>query len=218
MPRIQAAQVAVTPFQQNCAVVWDAETGKGVVVDPGGDVPRIMAALDRAGCAVERILLTHGHLDHAGGAAELRRLLEAKRGVPVPIEGPDRRDAFLLSGIAEQAAQYGLEGLDNATPDRWLEEGDTVEIAGQPFEVLHCPGHTPGHLVFASPALGFALVGDVIFRASIGRTDFPYGDHDALIAAITGKLFPLGDGMRFLCGHGPGSTIGEERRSNPFLR
>jgi glyoxylase-like metal-dependent hydrolase (beta-lactamase superfamily II) len=218
MAKIQAAQIAVTPFQQNCALIWDAETGRGVVVDPGGDVPRIMAALDRAGCAVDRILLTHGHLDHAGGAAELKRLLEAKQDAPVPIEGPDRRDAFLLSGIAAQAAEYGIPGLDNATPDRWLAEGDTVAIAGQDFDVLHCPGHTPGHLVFASKALGFALVGDVLFRGSIGRTDFPYGDHEALIAAITGKLFPLGDDMRFLCGHGPGSTIGEERRSNPFLR
>ncbi|MGG5819298.1 MBL fold metallo-hydrolase [Falsiroseomonas sp. HW251] len=218
MATIKAAQIAVTPFQQNCALVWDAETGKGTVVDPGGDVPRITAAIDRAGFTVESILLTHGHLDHAGGAAELKRLLQAKGGAPVPIEGPDRRDDFLLSGIAAQAAEYGLEGLDNATPDRWLSEDDTVQIAGQDFEVLHCPGHTPGHLVFASRALGFALVGDVIFRGSIGRTDFPYGDHEALIEAITTKLLPLGDAMRFLCGHGPGSTIGEERRSNPFLR
>ena len=218
MPKIQAAQIAVTPFQQNCALIWDAESGKGVVVDPGGDVPRIATALDRANFTVERILLTHGHLDHAGGAAELKRLLEAKQGGPVPIEGPDRRDAFLLSGIAAQAAEYGLDGLDNATPDRWLAEGDTVAIAGQDFEVLLCPGHTPGHLVFVSKPLGFALVGDVLFRGSIGRTDFPYGDHAALIEAITTKLLPLGDGMRFLCGHGPGSTFGEERRSNPFLR
>jgi hydroxyacylglutathione hydrolase len=218
MPKIQAAQIAVTPFQQNCALIWDAESGKGVVVDPGGDVPRILAGLDRAGFTVERILLTHGHLDHAGGAAALKRELEARQGAPVPIEGPDRRDAFLLSGIAAQAAQYGLDDLENATPDRWLEEGETVSIAGQDFAVLHCPGHTPGHLVFASVALGFAVVGDVVFRGSVGRTDFPYGDHEALIAAITGKLLPLGDGMRFLCGHGPGSTFGEERRSNPFLR
>ncbi|WP_270938946.1 MBL fold metallo-hydrolase [Falsiroseomonas oryzae] len=218
MPKLQAAQVAVTPFQQNCALIWDAETGQGVVIDPGGDVPRIAAALDRAGCTVERILLTHGHLDHAGGAAELQTLLEARQGARVPIEGPDRRDEFLLQGIAEQAAQYGLDGMANATPDRWLAEGDTLQIAGQAFDVLHCPGHTPGHLVFASVPLGFAVVGDVLFRGSVGRTDFPYGDHDALIAAITGKLLPLGDGMRFLCGHGPGSTFGEERRSNPFLR
>jgi glyoxylase-like metal-dependent hydrolase (beta-lactamase superfamily II) len=218
MPKLQAAQVAVTPFQQNCALIWDAETARGVVVDPGGDVARIEAAIARAGFTVERILLTHGHLDHAGGAAALKRGLEARQGGTVPIEGPDRRDAFLLSGIAAQAAQYGIEGMEDATPDRWLAEGETVSIAGQEFAVLHCPGHTPGHLVFASTALGFAVVGDVLFRGSVGRTDFPYGDPDALIAAIRDKLLPLGDGMRFLCGHGPGSTFGEERRSNPFLK
>ena len=218
MPKLQASQIAVTPFQQNCALIWDAETARGVVIDPGGEVPRILAALDRAACTVERILLTHGHLDHAGGAMELKRALEARQGATVPLEGPDRRDEFLLGGIADQAQQYGLEGMDNATPDRWLAEGDRVSIAGQEFEVLHCPGHSPGHVVFVAPALGFAVVGDVLFRGSIGRTDFPYGDHAALIAAITTKLLPLGDGIRFLCGHGPGSTFGEERRSNPFLR
>ncbi len=217
MPKLQAAQVAVTPFEQNCALIWDAETRRGTVVDPGGDVPRILAAVERAGCAVENILLTHGHLDHAGGAAELKRELEARQGAPVPIEGPDPRDEFLLQGIAKQAAGYGLTGMDNATPDRWLGEGNAARIAGQEFEVLHCPGHTPGHLVFVSRPLGFAVVGDVLFRGSIGRTDFPYGDHAALIEAIVTKLLPLGDDMRFLCGHGPGSTIGEERRSNPFL-
>jgi len=218
MPKLQAAQIAVTPFQQNCALIWDAETGRGAVIDPGGDVPRILAAIERGQVTAERILLTHGHLDHAGGAAELKRALEARQGVPVPIEGPDRRDEFLLSGIAAQAAEYGLDGMADATPDRWLSEGETVAIAGQDFEVLHCPGHTPGHLVFASRGLGFAVVGDVLFRGSVGRTDFPYGDGEALIASIRDKLLPLGDDMRFLCGHGPGSTFGEERRSNPFLR
>jgi glyoxylase-like metal-dependent hydrolase (beta-lactamase superfamily II) len=218
MPKLQAAQIAVTPFQQNCALIWDAESGKGVVIDPGGDVPRILTALDKAAFTVERILLTHGHLDHAGGAAALKRALEAKAGTPVPIEGPDRRDEFLLQGLAEQGARFGLDDLEPVTPDRWLTEGETVAIAGQDFEVLHCPGHTPGHLVFVSRLLGFAVVGDVIFRGSVGRTDFPYGDPDALVAAIRDKLLPLGDGMRFLCGHGPGSTIGEERRSNPFIR
>jgi glyoxylase-like metal-dependent hydrolase (beta-lactamase superfamily II) len=218
MPSLQAAQIAVTPFQQNCALIWDAETRRGVVIDPGGDVPRILAAVERAGCTVERILLTHGHLDHAGGAAALRRALEARQGAPVPIEGPDRRDDFLLAELAEQGARFGMEDLEAVAPDRWLEEGDTVEIAGQVFDVLHCPGHTPGHVVFISRPLGFAVLGDVLFRGSIGRTDFPYGDHAALIAAITEKLLPLGDGMRFLCGHGPGSTIGEERRGNPFLK
>ncbi len=218
MPKFQAAQVAVTPFQQNCALIWDADSGKGVVVDPGGDVPRILAALDRAKFTVERILLTHGHLDHAGGAAALKAELEARQGASVPIEGPDRRDEFLLSSIETQAAKFGAEDLRNATPDRWLAEGETVEIAGTPFQVLHCPGHTPGHVVFVSTALGFAVVGDVLFRGSVGRTDFPYGDHAALIDSITRKLLPLGDGLRFLCGHGPGSTFGEESRSNPFLR
>lgn len=218
MPKFQAAQIAVTPFQQNCALIWDAETRRGVVVDPGGDVPRIEAGLDRAGFTVERILLTHGHIDHAGGAAALKRSLEAKQGGPVPIEGPDRRDEFLLQGIPAQAASFGIEGLESVAPDRWLAEGDSVQIAGESFAVLHCPGHTPGHLVFVSAGLGFALVGDVLFRGSIGRTDFPYGDHEALIQAITTKLLPLGDDIRFLCGHGPGSTFGEERRSNPFLR
>lgn len=218
MPKLQAAQIGVTPFQQNCALIWDAETQRGAVIDPGGDVPRILAAIERAGVTVERILLTHGHLDHAGGAAALKAALEAKQSCCVPIEGPHRADGFLLGGIAEQAAEYGLDGLDNAAPDRWLEEGDEVGIAGQTFAVLHCPGHTPGHVVFVSKELGFALLGDVLFRGSIGRTDFPYGDHAALIAAITGKLLPLGNEIRFLCGHGPGSTIGEERRTNPFLR
>jgi glyoxylase-like metal-dependent hydrolase (beta-lactamase superfamily II) len=218
MPKLQAAQIPVTPFQQNCALIWDAETQRGVVIDPGGDVPRILAALDQAGVTVERILLTHGHLDHAGGAAALKRALEAKQGATVPIEGPDRRDDFLLAGLAGQGARFGMDDLEAVAPDRWLAEGDTVQIAGQDFAVLHCPGHTPGHVVFASTALGFAVLGDVLFRGSVGRTDFPYGDSAALIAAIKDKLLPLGDEMRFLCGHGPGSTFGEERRSNPFVR
>jgi glyoxylase-like metal-dependent hydrolase (beta-lactamase superfamily II) len=217
MPKLQAAQIPVTPFQQNCALIWDAETARGTVVDPGGDVPRILAAIEKSGAAIDNILLTHGHLDHAGGAMELKRALEARQGAPVPVEGPDPRDEFLLKGIAKQAAEYGLPGMEDATPDAWLSEGGMARVAGQDFEVLHCPGHTPGHLVYASRALGFALVGDVIFRGSIGRTDFPYGDHAALIGAIVTKLLPLGDGIRFLCGHGPGGTLGEERRTNPFI-
>jgi glyoxylase-like metal-dependent hydrolase (beta-lactamase superfamily II) len=217
MPKLQAAQIPVTPFQQNCALIWDAESGQGTVIDPGGDVPRILAAIAKAGCTVRNILLTHGHLDHAGGAAELAGALAAQQGAPVPVEGPHRDDAPLLAGIAAQAAQYGIEGLASVTPDRWLAEGETVAIAGQDFAVLHCPGHAPGHVVFVSTALGFAVVGDVLFRGSIGRTDFAYGDHAALIESIVTKLLPLGDEMRFLCGHGPGSTFGEERRSNPFL-
>ncbi|MFC7736906.1 MBL fold metallo-hydrolase [Roseomonas sp. GCM10028921] len=218
MPQLQAAQIPVTPFQQNCTLIWDAGSGRGTVIDPGGDVPRILAVLDKAGFTVERILLTHGHLDHAGGAAELKRALEARQGGAVPIEGPDRRDAFLLEGLAEQGARFGIEGLENVTPDRWLAEGETVSLAGQDFAILHCPGHTPGHLAFVSTALGVAVIGDVLFRGSVGRTDFPYGDHATLIAAVKDKLLPLGDEIRFFCGHGPGSTFGEERRSNPFLK
>jgi len=215
---LRGAIVPVTPFQQNCAILWDDATKQALVVDPGGDVDRILGAIDQAGVTVERILLTHGHLDHAGGAAALAEALRARPGVgPVPIEGPDIRDEFLLNGIAAQAAQYGFDARD-VTPDRWFAEGDSVDLGAHRFDILHCPGHTPGHIVFVNHAARFALVGDVLFQGSVGRTDFPYGDPDALIAAITTKLLPLGDDFSFLCGHGPGSTIGAERRSNPFLR
>jgi glyoxylase-like metal-dependent hydrolase (beta-lactamase superfamily II) len=218
MSGLQAAIVPVTEFQQNCAILWDEDTKHGTVVDPGGDVPKILAALEQFGVTVERILLTHGHLDHAGGAAELRERLTESQGSPVLVEGPDPRDAFLLEGIPQQAARFGLQGLRAVAPDRFLAEGDRVEIAGRAFAVLHCPGHTPGHLVFIRAEDGIALVGDVLFRGSVGRTDFPYGDPEALIRSIHDKLLPLGDDIAFLCGHGPGSTFGAERRSNPFLR
>ncbi len=214
---LKAAIVPVTPFQQNCALLWDEETGRGVVVDPGGEVDRILAALAELKITVERILLTHGHVDHAAGADELREALGQAQGAPVPIEGPDLRDRFLLEGLEDAAAKWDIPAR-NVTPDRWLAEGDTVSIGGQDFTVLHCPGHTPGHVVFVSEALRVALVGDVLFRGSIGRTDFEYGDHAALIAAIHGKLLPLGDDIGFLCGHGPGSTFGHERQRNPFLQ
>lgn len=216
--RLRGAIVPVTPFQQNCAILWDEATMRALVVDPGGDVERILAAIDQSGVTVERILLTHGHLDHAGGAAGLAEALRARPDAgPIPIEGPDRRDAFLLEGIAAQAANYGFDAR-NVTPDRWFQEGDRVALGPHAFEILHCAGHTPGHVVFVNKAARFALVGDVLFQGSVGRTDFPYGDHAALIDAIRTKLLPLGDDYSFLCGHGPGSTIGEERRSNPFLR
>ena len=215
---LRGAIIPVTPFQQNCALLWDDTTKQALVVDPGGDVERILDAIGQMGVTVERILLTHGHLDHAGGAAALAEALRARPNVgAVPIEGPDQRDAFLLEGIAAQAASHGFEAR-NVTPDRWLREGDSVTLGLHEFNVLHCPGHTPGHVVFVNHAARFALVGDVLFQGSVGRTDFPYGDHAALIAAITTKLLPLGDDFAFLCGHGPGSTIGAERRSNPFLR
>jgi hydroxyacylglutathione hydrolase len=183
----------------------------GVVLDPGGEAPRIAEAAQKLGVTIERILLTHGHIDHAGGAAELAETLG------VEIIGPHEADRFLLDGLPQQGAAYGMAARA-VTPDRWLAEGDSVAIGDHPFEVRHCPGHTPGHVVFISQALGAALLGDVLFRGSIGRTDFPYGDHDALIAAIRTKLLPLPDDTTFLCGHGPGSTIGAERRDNPFLR
>ncbi len=207
---LKAAIVPVTPFQQNCAVVWSPATGKGVVIDPGGDVDRILAALKETGVEVEAILLTHGHIDHAGGAAELAERTGA------PVIGPHRDDDWLLERLPESGTQYGIRAR-TVTPDRWLQEGDTVDIGGLPFEVLHCPGHTPGHVVFANRDLKFAIVGDVLFRGSVGRTDFPRGSHDDLIASIRTRLLPLGDDVTFLCGHGPASTIGHERRTNPFL-
>ena len=215
--RLRGAIVPVTPFQQNCAILWDEATKVAMVVDPGGDVDRILDAIGQTGVTVERIVLTHGHLDHAGGAAALQEALQAQSGRPVPIEGPDLRDKFLLDGIADQAAGYGFEAR-NVTPDRWMTEGETLTLGPHRFEVLHCPGHTPGHLVYVNHEAKFALVGDVLFQGSVGRTDFPYGDTAALITAIKTKLLPLSDDYAFLCGHGPGSTIGAERVGNPFLR
>ncbi len=217
MGALRAAVLPVTPFQQNCAILWDEATRRGLVVDPGGEAERILAGIDKLGIVIERILLTHGHLDHAGGAAELRDSLAARAG-GVPIEGPDIRDRFLLEGIEAQAAAFGLDGVRNVIPDRWLAEGEQVALGAHVFDVLHCPGHTPGHIVFIDRAARFAVLGDVLFQGSVGRTDFPYGDHAALIASIRDKLLPLADEVAFLCGHGPGSTIGAERRGNPFLQ
>ena len=211
MGELRVAIVPVTPFQQNCAVIWDSESLRGAVVDPGGSVPRILETLQKLGVTAEKIILTHGHVDHAGGAAELREALG------VPIEGPDERDLFLLEGLAEQGLKFGLTGSRPMAPDRWLHEGDAVSIGGHEFAVLHCPGHTPGHVVLVDATARFAVVGDVLFRGSVGRTDFPYGDSAALIDAIRSKLLPLGDDIAFICGHGPNSTIGEERHANPFL-
>ena len=211
MSELQAAIIPVTQFQQNCALIWDQASKRALVVDPGGDVPRITEAIGKLGLAVERILLTHGHIDHAGGAAELREKLG------VPLEGPDERDAFQLDGLTEQGRAYGIAGARNVRPDRWLNEGDTVALGEHRFGVLHCPGHTPGHVVFVNEAGRVALVGDVLFKGSVGRTDFPYGDPAALLASIRDKLMPLGDDVSFLCGHGPGSTIGAERRANPYV-
>lgn len=210
--QLAAAIIPVTPFEQNCTLIWDAASKVGALVDPGGDIDRIQSAITQTGVTVEKILLTHGHIDHAGGAAEMRDALGVK------IEGPHQADRFLMDGLETQAAGFGMRGVRNVTPDRWLVEGDEVTVAGHTFSVLHCPGHSPGSIAFINSTQRVALVGDVIFRGSIGRTDFPYGDHAALISAIKTKLLPLGDDMAFVCGHGPASTFGEERRTNPFLQ
>ncbi|MBI1384925.1 MAG: MBL fold metallo-hydrolase [Rhizobiales bacterium] len=211
MSTFKAAIVPVTPFQQNCSLIWDGTSGRGIVVDPGGDVDRILEAVKEAGMTIDHILLTHGHVDHASGADELRERTGA------PILGPDERDRFLLEGLAGTAAGYGIAGARNVVPDRFLVEGESIETAGMTFDVLHCPGHTPGHVVFVEKSARFALVGDVLFQGSIGRTDFPYGDTSALIGSIREKLWPLGDDIVFICGHGPTSSFGRERQSNPYV-
>ncbi len=211
-PSLKVAIVPVTGFQQNCSIVWDAATMRATVVDPGGDVPKILAAIKEMGVTVERIWLTHGHIDHAGGAAELKEALGG-----VPIEGPDRRDKFLLDGLPGKALEYGMAGVRAVTPDRWLSEGETLTVSGLTFTILHVPGHTPGSLVFYNEANKFALVGDTLFSGSIGRTDMEYGDHDALVSGIRAKLLPLGDDVSFLPGHGPHSSFGRERMSNPYV-
>ena len=208
---LKAAIIPVTPFQQNCTLIWDEASKVGAVVDPGGDVDVIVDAIKQTGMTVEKILLTHGHIDHAGGADELR----AKLGVK--IEGPHKADKILLDALEKQGQAYGIEGSRNVVPDRWLDDGDTVSVAGHTFAIYHCPGHSPGSVVFYNKAQKIALVGDVLFQGSIGRTDFPYGDHDALINAIKTKLLPLGDDIHFICGHGAPSQFGVERQTNPFL-
>jgi hydroxyacylglutathione hydrolase len=205
-----ATIIPVTPFQQNCMLLWHEATKRAVVIDPGGDVANILEAIRKCGVTVEKIWLTHGHIDHAGGAAELREALG------VPIEGPHVADKFLLDALEESGAKYGLTAR-NFTPDRWLEEGDRVEVGELAFDVLHCPGHSPGSVVFFSPGMRFAHVGDVLFNGSVGRTDLMGGDHATLLRSILGKLLPLGDDVQFVCGHGPGSTLGHERQTNPFL-
>ena len=222
MQGFRIAIIPVTAFQQNCTVLFEEATRRAVVFDPGGEPGRILDLLARQGLELERILLTHGHLDHAGGATALRGVLNQQRdaqGKPrVEIWGPDERDRFLLESIEQQQALFGLSGMVNVTPDRWLAEGDVVELGRLRFEVLHCPGHTPGSVVFVETTERLALVGDVLFRGSIGRTDFPYGDHAALIASIRSKLLALGDDITFISGHGESSTFGRERLDNPFIR
>ncbi len=212
MGQLNAGIVPVTPFQQNCTILFDTDTRKGVVVDPGGDVGQILAALKDNGIEAGAIWITHGHIDHAGGAMELKEALGG-----VEIVGPHEADKPLLANLEEQGRHYGIAGARNCTPDRFLAEGETVSFGDHLFEVFHCPGHAPGHVVYYNRAAKFAHVGDVLFRGSIGRTDLPGGDHAALIRSIKEKLLPLGDDIGFLCGHGPGGRFGEERRTNPFL-
>ena len=211
MQNIRAAIIPVTDFQQNCTLFWCNETLRAVVIDPGGDLPRVRGAIADAKVTVEKIWLTHGHIDHAGGAAELRQELG------VPIEGPHRAEEFWLSHIAASGLKFGMFSARNVVPDRWLDEGDEVSVGTLRFGVLHCPGHSPGSVAFVNPAERFAIVGDVLFSGSIGRTDLPGGDHATLIKSINDKIIPLGDDVAFICGHGPASTIGRERATNPFL-
>lgn len=203
--------VPVTPFQQNCSIIR-APSGKAAVVDAGGEPDKIMAAAAKMDAKIEKIWLTHGHLDHAGGAEEIKRRTGA------PIIGPHKEDKFWLDQIASHWAQYGQAGMgEDCTPDRWIEDGETLELDGIVFKTAHTPGHTPGHIVIYHEGARLAFVGDVLFAGSIGRTDFPRGHHQTLIDSITQKLWPLGEDMQFICGHGPMSTFGRERKTNPFV-
>jgi glyoxylase-like metal-dependent hydrolase (beta-lactamase superfamily II) len=203
--------VPVTPFEQNCTLIWCTATRKAIVIDPGGDLPKIQAAIKQADITVEKIWLTHGHIDHVGGAADLRDVLK------VEIVGPHIADKFLLDNVVASGARFGIAGVRDFTPDRWLEEGEQVSIGELTFDILHCPGHSPGSVVFFHKEMRFAHVGDVLFNGSVGRTDLPGGDHATLIRSIKEKLLPLGDDVAFICGHGAGSRIGHERMTNPFL-
>jgi len=207
---LRAAIVTVTPYQQNCSLVWCTKTMRAALVDPGGDLPLLKAAVSKAGVTLEKILLTHGHADHCGQAGMLAKELA------LPIEGPHEADRFWIARLEDDGPRFGIE-TKIFEPDRWLEHGDTVRFGEVELEVLRCPGHTPGHVVFFHRPTKFAFVGDVLFAGSIGRTDFPMGNHQDLLDAITGKLWPLGDEVTFVPGHGQPSTFGRERQSNPFV-
>jgi len=208
---MKAAIIPVTPFQQNCSLLWCENTMKGAVVDPGGDLDLILKEAENHNVTVEKILITHGHVDHAAGTAELKRRLE------VPIEGPHVDDKFWIDKLPSDSVEWGFPKSEAFESDRWLVNGDQVTVGDMVLDVYHCPGHTPGHVVFIEPATRVAFVGDVLFQGSIGRTDFPRGNHADLINSIREKLWPLGDDVTFIPGHGPASTFGDERRSNPFV-
>ena len=209
--KAKALVIPVTPFQQNCTLLWCEATKRAVVIDPGGDLPDIERAIAEAEVTVDKIWLTHGHVDHVGGAAELKAKLN------VPIEGPHGSDQYLLDHVVDAALMFGIEGVRNVTPGRWLEEGDRVEVGQLTFDILHCPGHSPGSVAFINAAQRLAIVGDVLFSGSIGRTDLPGGDHRQLLKSIRDKLLPLEDDVTVLSGHGPVTTIGRERATNPFI-
>lgn len=210
-PKLEIRIIPVTPLQQNTSMVWSTETMEGVFIDPGGEADRLMEAARHFGVRIIAVWLTHGHLDHVGAATEIK----ARTGCV--IIGPHKDDQWLLDEVEATGARYGISDGRNVRPDRYLEDGDTLELAGNVFGVVHCPGHTPGHVVIYHREGALAFVGDVLFRGSVGRTDFPRGNHEDLIGSITGKLWPLGEAMRFVPGHGPMSTFGQERRDNPFV-
>ncbi len=203
--------IPVTPFQQNCSLLICEQTNKAAVIDPGGDIDRIMQQVDEEKVVLESILVTHGHLDHIGAVKELADKYA------LPIFGPHLEDRFWIESISEQCQTFGFPPSAPFTPTQWLNQGDTVTVGHESLEVIHCPGHTPGHVVFFSPSARLAVVGDVLFKNSIGRTDFPKGDYQTLISSIRHNLWPLGDDIAFIPGHGPMSTFGEEMRSNPFV-
>ncbi|MBP6406311.1 MAG: MBL fold metallo-hydrolase [Ramlibacter sp.] len=209
---LQYLTIPVTAFQQNCSLVWDDATKQAAIIDPGGDLDELLAQADSRGLKLEQIWLTHAHIDHAGGTAELAARLK------LPIIGPHPGDQFWIDGLPQQGTMFGFPPSETFTPTRWLHDGDTVELAGHVLHVRHCPGHTPGHVVFHSPAMKRAFVGDVLFAGSIGRTDFPGGNHQQLLDSIAQRLWPMGDDTVFIPGHGPESTFGRERRSNPYVK
>jgi len=208
---MKAYVIPVTAYQQNCSLLVCEETNKAALVDPGGDRPKLLKAIDELGCELEKIFLTHAHMDHCAGAGELREQLN------VPIEGPQKEDLFWLEKLPEWCKMAGFPIAQSFDPDRWLEDGDTITFGNVTLDVRHCPGHTPGHVIFYHEGSKLALVGDVLFQGSIGRTDFPRGDYDTLVASIRNKLWPLGDDVNFVPGHGPNSTFGRERATNPFV-
>jgi len=208
---LQYQIIPVTAFEQNCSLLWCDQTKEAAVVDPGGDIQKIIQVAQGKGLTLKKIVLTHAHIDHAGGVAELAKLKS------LPIEGPHIEDQFWISALPQQSQMFGFQSVDSFDPDRWLNDGDTVSIGNEVLSVLHCPGHTPGHVVLFHQSSRLAIVGDVLFQGSIGRTDFPKSDHNTLLASIRTKLWPLGDDVKFISGHGPMSTIGHEKATNPFV-